>query len=114
MKTKIVNKRSATQAFHYDYDPHDPVDSTIGQYLNAKGQSVPVKRIDTNKYLFGTKHIDVYERQGQFYVNDNGRTIDLDIFLDTFQGEEMQKLHVMDSNQELVVGSGSKGKAEYR
>jgi hypothetical protein len=63
-----------------------------------------LNKVGRNKYLFGTRNIEVFQdAQGAFVKTKDGGNMDLEDFLSSYHDRELQKLDALGDNEELVV-----------
>lgn len=112
LKQRLVKSRTQSRVLLFEPDPNDPVDQYIADYVLSHVTTVPVKKIAHNRYLFGTRNIDIIRNpNGAIKVKMlNGELWDLEQFIDMYHDKELQKLDVLGDNEELVVDE----KDDYR
>lgn len=114
MWEKIKIKRGMqTLKDHYEPVRGDSVDVAIAEYCNQEGQTVPVKRIDTNQYMFGTLKIETIpdKRNTHEYkvkVLKDKKTLSWEQFFKKYEANELKKLEKIGIDQELHVDEESK------
>jgi len=112
LKQRLVKSRTQSRVLLFEPDPNDPVDQYLADYVLSHVTTVPVKKIERNRYLFGTRNIDI-ERQANGAIRVrmlNGELWSLEQFIDQYHDKELQKLDVLGDNEELVVDE----KDDYR
>jgi predicted nucleic acid-binding Zn-ribbon protein len=105
LKQRMVVSRTQSRVLLFEPDPNDPVDTYIADYVLSHVTTVPVKKIGRNRYLFGTRNIDINRSaNGTIKVQmQNGELWDLEQFIELYHDKELQKLDVLGDNEELVV-----------
>lgn len=111
LKQRLVKSRMQSRVLLFEPDPNDPVDQKLADYVLSHVTTVPVKKLGKNKFLFGTRNIDIIHKpQGLMVKMINGELLDLDQFIAIYHDKELQKLDQLGDNEELVVDE----KDEYR
>ena len=105
LKQRLVKSRTQSRVLLFEPDPNDPVDQYLADYVLSHVTTVPVKKIGRNKYLFGTRNIDIVrDSHGDIKVKMlNGELWTLEQFINQYHDKELQKLDVLGDNEELVV-----------
>lgn len=105
LKQRLVKSRTQSRVLLFEPDPNDAVDQYLADYVLSHVTTVPVKKIERNRYLFGTRNIDIVtDRNGDIKVQMlNGELWTLNQFIEMYHDKELQKLDVLGDNEELVV-----------
>ena len=104
LKQRIVKSRSQSRMLLFDPDPNDPVDKRIADYVLSHITTVPVKKVGKNKYLFGTKNIQIVRTNtGPMVKTTDGELVELEHYLETSHDLELQKLDALGDDEHLVV-----------
>lgn len=84
----------------------DPVDELFATHLNASGLAIPVKRMASGKYMFGTKQILAKIINGKLVIRVGGGYMSAEEFIETYGRIELMKMQKAEElNQSSANGT---------
>lgn len=91
LKTKVVKAYKAVKG--------DEIDELFAKHINAAQLDLPIKRLASGKYLFGTRNIIAKIVNGKLLIRVGGGFMSADEFIEQYGRMEMLKImHQKDPN----------------
>lgn len=116
--TKTTTTRVVTSSQRFTSSTGDQVDEMLDDYLNRNECPVPIKKLSSGNYLFGTRKIFAKVLNGNLMVRVGGGYMSIEEFIETYGEAELKKIDAKRARGEdpfdIEGSSGSPGGSPNR